>query len=78
MILSLGGVLAFLGGWIWLAVIAFRTSPLWGVTILICPTFAAPVLALDHWNAMRWPILLHHGGLLGVIVGVRLLNLSWH
>ena len=69
-VLFLGMILS-LTGWIWLVVVGFRAGILWGLSTLICPTFAAPCFALDHWKRTRIPLALHCAGVL-VIVYFRL------
>lgn len=73
LILTYGGIPMLLVGWIWLAVNGFRVAPRWGILVTLVPTFSASFLALDHWKQFRTPLLLHLAGVLGVLVGPRLL-----
>ena len=63
-----GGVLMVIVGWIWLAVVGFRASVLWGLATALLPTFAAPCLALDRWQQTRFPMLVHYVGILMILI----------
>jgi hypothetical protein len=63
----LGGMILSLVGWIWLVVVGFRIGVLWGLSTLICPTFAAPCFALDHWKKTRIPLAIHLAGMLMIL-----------
>jgi len=67
------GMILSLTGWIWLVVLGFRIGPLWGLSTIVCPTFAAPCFALDHWKKTRVPLGIHLAGV-ALIVIVRLMN----
>jgi len=72
-LMILVGVLATPAGWIWLARLGFRESPLWGLSMTLFPTFAAPCFAIGRWQETRLPLLLHCGGVLFWIVGWALI-----
>ncbi len=55
-IIGLAGMI----GWIWLAIIAFRKSTLWGVGVLIFFP-AAIVFAIKNWQESKTPFLIYCG-----------------
>ena len=62
------GTMLSLVGWGWLVVVGFRVGVLWGLSALICPTFAAPCFALDRWKMTRIPLAIHLTGMLILLV----------
>lgn len=62
------GVVAFAAS-VWLVVVAFRRSALWGLLSLLVP-FAAVAFAIKHWKEARKPFLVSVGAAVasGVLV----------
>ncbi|MEO6171605.1 MAG: hypothetical protein ABIP02_00660 [Arenimonas sp.] len=65
-LMILGLILAVVGG-IWLLVVAFQTSILWGICTLLIP-FVSLVFVVMHWQASKNPFLLQIAG--GVLIGI--------
>ena len=59
-LLIIGLALAVIGG-IWLLVVAFKTSILWGLGSLLVP-FVSLVFVVMHWQASKNPFLLQLAG----------------
>ncbi|MCQ4314584.1 MFS transporter [Stutzerimonas zhaodongensis] len=70
-LLILGGLLLIVAGLVWLIVLAFGTSLLWGVGSLLPPV--AVVYAVRHWGVARKAIGLSALGFIPLVVGVTLL-----
>lgn len=70
-LLILGGLLLIVAGIVWLIVLAFGTSLLWGVGSLIPPI--ALVYVLRHWSVARKAIGLSGLGFIPLVVGFTLL-----
>jgi hypothetical protein len=51
--------LATLGTFIWLVVVAFKRSALWGVLVLLLSPIAAIVFAVKHWPEHKKPFLAY-------------------
>ena len=69
-LMMLGLLAAFIGG-IWLIVVAFQESVVWGLlTLFVGP--AGIVFAIMHWERAGKPFLLQIGGLLVMFAGVAL------
>jgi hypothetical protein len=56
LVLVVGMVLAFAGG-LWLLIVAFRQSILWGLAYMFVP-FAALVFIIVHWQEAKKPFLV--------------------
>jgi Leucine-rich repeat (LRR) protein len=54
-ILFLGGLAVAAVGWIWLVIVAFRTSKTWGFLHLVAPP-AALIFIPKHWSRTRAPL----------------------
>ena len=65
-LMILGFILAVVGG-IWLLVVAFQTSILWGICTLLIP-FVSLVFVVMHWQQSKNPFLLQIAG--GVLIGI--------
>ncbi len=63
----LGLVIAVVGG-IWMLVLAFQESVLWGLGCLFVP-FVSLVFAIMHWDRAKIPFLIQVGGLVLLVVG---------
>lgn len=63
----LGG-LVYLTGVIWLVVLAFRTSILWGLAAFFIP-FGYVIFAGVHWSKARPGFMTHLAGLALMFVG---------
>lgn len=68
MLLIVLGSLALLGGWIWLLVLAFSESVLWGVLVLLVP-FAGLVFLVMHWDEAKMPGMLIIAGIILRVAG---------
>ncbi len=69
--LMIVGYVGMLVGGIWLLVVAFKTSVLWGVLSLLVP-FAALVFVCKHWDVSKKPFLIQVGGIALAVLGVLL------
>lgn len=63
-----GLLLAAFGG-IWLLVVAFRESVLWGLGVVFIP-FVSVIFAIIHWDDAKWPFLINLAGTILFFVGV--------
>lgn len=70
-LLILGGLLLILAGLIWLVMLAFGTSLLWGWGSLIPPITL--VYVLRHWRTARKAVALSGLGFIPLVVGLTLL-----
>lgn len=70
-LLILGGLLLIVAGIVWLVVLAFGTSLLWGVGSLLPPITL--IYVVRHWNVARKAIGLSGLGFIPLIVGFTLL-----
>ena len=70
-LLILGGLLLIVAGFVWLIVLAFGTSLLWGVGSLLPPI--ALVYLVRHWHVARKAIGLSGLGFIPLVVGFTLL-----
>lgn len=70
-LLILGGLLLILAGLIWLVMLAFGTSLLWGWGSLIPPITL--VYVLRHWRTARKAVALAGLGFIPLVVGLTLL-----
>ena len=70
-LLILGGLLLILAGLVWLVVLAFGTSLLWGLGSLIPPLTLAFVVR--HWRVARKALMLSALGFIPLVVGFALL-----
>lgn len=72
---ALGGVLFIVGailsgiGGLWLLVVAFQESVLWGLACWFIP-FVALYFVATHWEETKTPFLMNLGGVLVAIVGM--------
>ncbi|MEY2408957.1 MAG: hypothetical protein QOF48_1627 [Verrucomicrobiota bacterium] len=71
------GFLTIAAGHVWLVGAAFRTSPGWGIAVLI-GTFVAGIITMmfcrTHWHAARRPVFLKLAGLVVVVGGFFLFH----
>ncbi|MCQ4256475.1 MFS transporter [Stutzerimonas stutzeri] len=70
-LLILGGLLLIVAGFVWLIVLAFGTSLLWGVGSLLPPV--ALLYIVRHWARARKAIGLSALGFIPLVVGLTLL-----
>jgi hypothetical protein len=70
-LLILGGLLLVVAGAVWLVVLAFGTSLLWGVGSLVPPLTLAYIVR--HWTTARRAVAFSSLGLIPLIVGFSLL-----
>ncbi|MBM7062124.1 MFS transporter [Pseudomonas sp. UL073] len=70
-LLILGGLLLILTGLVWLVMLAFGTSLLWGMGSLLPPVTL--VYALRHWRVARKAVVLSAFGFIPLVVGLTLL-----
>lgn len=70
-LLILGGLLLILAGLVWLVMLAFGTSLLWGIGSLLPPLTLGYIAA--HWRTARKAVMLAALGVIPLIVGLTLL-----
>ncbi|WP_271411861.1 MFS transporter [Pseudomonas sp. Q1-7] len=70
-LLILGGLLLIVTGLVWLVMLAFGTSLLWGFGSLLPPVTVA--YALCHWRTARKAVALGAMGFIPLVVGVTML-----
>ncbi|MGY4532777.1 hypothetical protein ACVW0Y_001906 [Pseudomonas sp. TE3786] len=70
-LLILGGLLLILVGLVWLVMLAFDTSLLWGLGSLLPPLTL--VYVLKHWRVARKAVVLGGLGFIPLVVGLTLL-----
>ena len=63
----LGCILALVGG-IWIVVLAFKKSVLWGIGALIVP-FVSLVFVFMNWQESKKPFLIQIAGIVLIVVG---------
>ncbi|WP_374981575.1 MFS transporter [Pseudomonas solani] len=73
-LLILGGLLLILAGLVWLVMLAFGTSLLWGIGSLLPPITLGYIAA--HWRTARKAVMLVALGFIPLIVGLTLLAYS--
>jgi hypothetical protein len=69
-ILSIIGAVLCVIGALWLVVLAFQESILWGLGSLIVP-FVSLIFALTHWEEAKTPFLTAIVGAILIFVGGR-------
>ncbi|UVE16282.1 MFS transporter [Pseudomonas sp. LS44] len=70
-LLILGGLLLILAGLVWLVMLAFGTSLLWGIGSLLPPLTVLYVLR--HWRVARKAVVLGALGCIPLVVGLTML-----
>src|SRR5690606_30116783 len=70
-LLILGGLLLILAGLVWLVMLAFGTSLLWGMGSLVPPLTL--VYVLSHWRTARKALALSALGFIPLVVGLTML-----
>ncbi len=65
-----GGAMMLIGG-LWLLVVTFQESVLWGLGSLFIP-FVSLVFVVMHWEVAKQPFLLNIAGLVPVMIGMML------
>jgi len=73
MILSLVGGIVALVGFIWLVVVAFKESILWGIGCLLVPCVSI-VFAIMNWDKAKQPFLIGLGGSIAASLGSFLMK----
>lgn len=68
LLLILGSIL-LIGGGIWLLVVAFQESLLWGLGCLLIP-FVSLVFVIMNWSESKNPFLVQIAGLVLCVLGV--------
>ena len=70
-LMAVGWLIAAIGS-IWIIVIAFKESVLWGLGSIFIP-FVILIFVFTHWNDTKKPFLISIGGMvlfgLGVLIG---------
>jgi hypothetical protein len=69
LIICVIGLVVFLAGGLWLLVLAFAESILWGMGSLLLWPAATIGYAIVHWPRTRIPLILHFAGLLVALAG---------
>ncbi|MFO0799566.1 MAG: hypothetical protein U0804_19015 [Gemmataceae bacterium] len=70
-IVYFAGLIACIAGSIWMLVLAFQESVLWGLGCLFIP-FVGLVFLIMHWPATKNPLFVYVGGLVGLVLGTVL------
>lgn len=63
LIVFICGVVIFLVGGVWLLVLAFAESILWGMGSLLLWPATTIAFGIAHWSRARLPLMLHFAGL---------------
>jgi thiol:disulfide interchange protein len=71
------GLLVALVGAIWLIVLAFKESILWGLGSLLIP-FVSLIFAITHWDRAKTPFLIQVGGVVLLVLSVMMGGLPGH
>jgi hypothetical protein len=61
MVMAVLGMLAMVGGGIWLVIAAFSVSALWGLMVLLLPA-GSLAFVVKHWEEGRNPFFIQLGG----------------
>lgn len=69
-LLGAGGLTMVVGA-IWLLVVAFKQSILWGLLSLFIP-FAVLVFIFKYWDKAKQPFLIYLGGAVAIGIGMAL------
>jgi hypothetical protein len=72
-LLALVGGIVILVGSIWLIVLAFQESVLWGLGDLFVP-FVALIFVISFWDRTAKPFLISLGGLVAIIAGSAMMG----
>jgi len=64
----LGGLIAFIGG-IWLLVVTFKKSILWGIGSLLLPVVGL-VFVILNWDLTKKPFLVYLAGIVLLVIGL--------
>jgi hypothetical protein len=67
-LLYLGGALAIVGG-IWLLVVTFKISILWGIGSLLLPLVSL-IFVIMNWQATKKPFLIQLAGVALVVIAM--------
>ena len=70
-LIILGALIAFVGG-IWLLVVTFQESILWGIGSILLPLVSL-IFVVMHWDVSKKPFLIQVVGCVIVIVGILML-----
>jgi len=62
-----GGLVALVGG-IWLLVLAFKESLVWGLVCFFCPIVSL-YFAITRWEKAKKPFLIEVGGIVAAAIG---------
>jgi hypothetical protein len=66
-LMPLAGIVAAVG-FIWLLVVAFRNSALWGVLVFLFSPIGAIVFAIRYWNEAKRPFLVYLGSCVSLVL----------
>ena len=69
-LIGIGGIIMLVGG-IWVLVIAFQESVLWGLGSLFIP-FVSLIFVAMHWDKAGKPFLISLAGLVPYLIGVAM------
>lgn len=75
-IMIVGDLIALVGG-IWILVLAFKQSVLWGLGSLFVP-FVALVFVIKYWAVAKKPFLINLAGVVLIVIGVVLGGAGFH
>lgn len=70
-LLILGGLVLIVAGLVWMVILAFGTSLLWGIGSLFAPVTLAFLLC--HWRVARKALILSALGIIPLVVGLTLM-----
>jgi len=73
-LIILGSLIAFVGG-LWLLVVIFQESILWGIRSILLPLVPL-IFVILHWDVSKKPLLIQVVGGVIAIVGVLMLSSS--
>lgn len=76
LLIILGFIVAAVGG-IWLLVVTFQESILWGIGALLVPLVSL-IFVITHWEESKKPFLINVAGLILVILGAAIAPSSPH
>lgn len=63
-------ILLFIVAWLWVILLAFSESPLWGIAVILFHPFGALCLTVAHWERARIPFVMHLIGCLFLAVAL--------
>lgn len=68
-ILSILGFLAFLIGWVWILVLAFKEHIGWGLAVFFFSPLISVIYGFMRWGTCKIPLIIHIVGFVLLIYG---------